>query len=317
MAQSVLVIDDSADIHRLLVVRLKDEEIALLRAMNGEEGIEMAKRLKPDLVLLDIAMPGLGGFDVCKTLKEDAETTSIPIIFLTGASDSVNKVKGLDLGAVDYIIKPFDVAELRARVRAALRTARYQKLLEQQAMLDGLTGLWNRAHFDRRLVEVLASCARHDRSACLVMLDIDHFKRVNDSFGHPFGDRVISFVGETLRSAVRMTDIPCRYGGEEFALILPDTDLDGGIVVAEQLRANIAARTWRQRDETFCITASLGVACSDGTQNDAGAILVHSADRALYDAKAGGRNCVRVSDSDETIRAPSLSGTVLAASDTF
>ena len=296
MPQTVLVIDDSADIHRLLGARLKDEDIVLRSAMNGEEGLEAIRRMKPDLVLLDVLMPGIGGFEVCRRAKADPEISAVPIVFLTGAADSLNKVEGLDLGAVDYITKPFDVAELRARVRAALRTVRYQRLLEQKAQIDGMTGLWNRAYFERRLQELTSACARYRRCACLVMFDIDHFKQVNDTHGHPFGDRVLEYIAETTRGATRLADVPCRYGGEEFAILLPDTDAQSGAALAERLRIQIADRQWRRKDTVFRVTASFGVACN---QAECGAqfaeqALVVAADDALYQAKADGRNCVRI-----------------------
>lgn len=296
MSQSVLVIDDSADIHHLLRARLKDEDVEISSATDGRAGIEAVKQLRPDLVLLDVDMPGLGGFEVCRELKNDPITAPIPIIFLTGMSEPVNKVTGLDLGAVDYVVKPFDFAELRARVRAALRTVRYQKLLEQRAQIDGLTGLWNRAHFDQRLREILSACWRYRRQACLVMLDIDHFKHVNDTYGHPFGDRVLEHVAETLRTGTRLSDIPCRYGGEEFAIILPDTEGPGSLTLAQRLSERIAEHRWRKQDQTFMVTASFGIGCSIGGEDSIAAAdqIVLRADSALYRAKRAGRNCIRM-----------------------
>lgn len=294
MQQPVLVIDDSPDIHRLLKVRLAEENVTLLAAMSGRDGIEVARQQQPDLILLDVGLPDLGGFDVCRQLKADVETRSIPVIFLTGASDTVNKVTGLDLGAVDYIVKPFDVAELRARVRAALRTVRYQKLLAQQAQLDGLTGLWNRVYLDTRLREMLSACVRYERRMCVAMLDVDHFKGVNDRYGHPFGDRVLEFVADTLRGNTRLSDVPCRYGGEEFAILFPDTDLMAATGLCDRLRARIAEHKWRQRQDDFVVTVSIGVASGpEETDLDAAAErIIREADEALYTAKQSGRNRV-------------------------
>jgi len=293
VSQSLLVIDDSPDIHCLLDVRLREERVTIHHATSGPEGLQLARERQPDLILLDVVMPGMGGFDVCQELKTDPATADIPVIFLTGSSDSVNKVKGLDLGAVDYIVKPFDVAELRARVRAALRTVRYQKLLAQQAQIDATTGLWNRAHFDRRIREVLSLCSRHARIASLVMMDIDRFKSINDSYGHPFGDRVLEYVSETIRSTSRASDIPCRYGGDELAIILPDTDLSSGRAYADSLRRRVAETPWKHREAAIQITISLGVSCSaQGDGAEAAEALIHRADQALYHAKQTGRNRV-------------------------
>ena len=147
----VLVIDDNESIHKLVVARLRPEGLEVIGEDDGERGIERAVSSQPDVILLDIGLPNVDGFEVCRRLKEHPSTRNIPIIFLTGTTDTESKVRGLDLGAVDYVTKPFDQVELRARVRAALRTKRLQDILEQQSFLDGLTGLWNRSYLDRRL----------------------------------------------------------------------------------------------------------------------------------------------------------------------
>ena len=180
----VLVIDDSESIHKLVVARLRSEGLEVIGELDGERGIERSVADQPDLILLDIGLPNVDGFEVCRRLKEHPSTRNIPIIFLTGTTDTESKVRGLDLGAVDYVTKPFDQVELRARVRAALRTKRLQDILEQQSFLDGLTGLWNRAYLDRRLESELNVARRYGRPLSLVLVDVDHFKRVNDSFGH-------------------------------------------------------------------------------------------------------------------------------------
>ena len=220
MSQTVLAIDDSPDIHQLLDVRLRPEGILLHHALSADEGLEKALHVKPDLILLDVDLPVLSGFEVCQRLKNDPATASIPIIFLTGASEVRTKVHGFDLGAVDYVVKPFDPAELRARVRAALRTKRFLDLLATRSHVDGLTGVWNRTYFNQRFGEEMSAATRYGRAVALVMLDLDHFKGHNDSFGHPFGDQVLQAVGDVLHTCLRTTDAPCRFGGEEFALIL-------------------------------------------------------------------------------------------------
>src|SRR5579863_2083834 len=188
-SQSVLAIDDSPDIHKLLDVRLRPEGLILHHALTADEGLAMARDLKPDLILLDVNLPLVTGFEVCKKLKDDPPTANIPIIFLTGASEVYSKVQGFDLGGVDYVVKPFEPAELRARVRAALRTKRFHDLLSARAHVDGLTGIWNRSYFEQRMAEEISRTQRHGGAVSLVMLDLDHFKRLNDDFGHPFGDQ--------------------------------------------------------------------------------------------------------------------------------
>ena len=289
----MLVVDDSPDIHALLDVRLRPEALTLHHALSGAEGLAMARDLRPDVVLLDVDLPGLSGFEVCRALKADLGTSATPVIFLTGATSTLSKVEGFNAGAVDYVTKPFDAAELRARVRAALRTKRYQDLLATRASVDALTGLGNRSCFDQRLEQAVAAGLRYGRPACLVLLDLDHFKSLNDRFGHPFGDQVLQAVGELAAASVRPTDSACRYGGEEVALILDEADAAAGAVVAERVRAGIAALAFRPRGEPVLITASFGLASAEHLGGPAqldGKRLVALADAALYRAKAEGRN---------------------------
>jgi diguanylate cyclase (GGDEF)-like protein len=197
------------------------------------------------------------------------------------------------VGAVDYVLKPFEHAELRARVRAALRTKRYQDLLAARAQLDALTGLGNRAQFDGRLAQAVAAGKRYGRACALVMLDIDHFKRLNDSFGHPFGDRVLQSLGEVLAASVRPTDVACRFGGEEFALILDETGSEGGFAVAERVRQQISALALVAQGQRVRVTASFGIASSDdcgGAKSADATRLLQMADEALYRAKRAGRD---------------------------
>lgn len=293
MTQTVLVIDDSPEIHRLLDARLKPEVANIYHAMNASQGIVTAIQQRPDLILLDMEMPGISGLALCRTLKEDPRTAFIPIIFLTGNEDVNVKIRGFDLGAVDYITKPFNTAELRARVRAALRSKRYLDLLSARAQIDGLTGLYNRAYFEQRLAQELLATARYQRLVSLILIDLDHFKQINDSFGHPFGDLVLQRTSEVLLANVRATDVACRYGGEELVVILPETSMDGALTVAGRIRAQIAALLMIQQGQPRSVTASLGLSsteCFRATDRVTSAMLIEAADKALYEAKRGGRN---------------------------
>jgi two-component system, cell cycle response regulator len=298
--QTVLAIDDAPEIHRLLALRLRREDVVLHHALDAEDGLRKVRDLAPDLVLLDLDLPGVTGFDLCKRLKAEPETAAIPVIFLTAATSVFVKVVGFDLGAIDYVTKPFEAAELRARIRAALRTKRYQDLLARRAHVDGLTGLWNRAYFDQRLREEIAASRRHGRDVSLVMIDLDHFKQLNDAHGHPFGDRVLQRVGELLATKARETDAACRYGGEEFAMILSDTPLEGAMVLAERLRVLIAGIALHSGEEVVRLSASLGVAATEHLEALDPRTLVDAADAALYAAKDGGRNRVCGPDGDAT-----------------
>ncbi len=293
--QTILAIDDSPEIHTLLDVRLRPEGLRIEHAFTPQEGLAKAAMLQPDLILLDVEMPEMGGLEVCSRLKADPLTSMVPVIFLTGAEAVDVKVRGFDLGAVDYVTKPFDPAELRARVRAALRTKRFHDMLAARAQLDGLTGLWNRGFFNQRLADEVQAVRRYGRSLSLILVDVDHFKRLNDGYGHPFGDLVLQRLGETLSSFIRATDAACRYGGEELALILTETTGDGAMVLGERVRAAIEALELRPRGKPVVITASLGVvdAATLGAQTAVTAeAMVQRADDALYRAKEGGRNRV-------------------------
>jgi two-component system cell cycle response regulator len=293
MPESVLIIDDSPDIHDLLAVRLRPEALVLHNAQSGEAGLAAAATLQPDLILLDVEMPGLSGFDVCRRLKDDPATAAIPVIFLTAAADVETKVAGFDLGATDYVTKPFQVAELRARVRAALRTARYQKLLAARAQVDALTSLWNRAYFDRRLADEIAAAQRYRRAVTVMLLDLDHFKSMNDRFGHPFGDLVLQRLGDLLWAALRTADAPCRYGGEEFGIILTETSLEGAKEVATRIMTRLGGLELVQKGQKVPVTASIGISCTEQLPRPELISLesvVRLADDALYQAKHRGRN---------------------------
>lgn len=243
-------------------------------------------------MLLDLDLDTDNGIDVCRTMIEDPAITMIPIIFLTGTVDIETKVRAFDAGAVDYVTKPFDAVELRARVRAALRTKRYHDLLASRARVDGLTGLGNRSFFDERFSEELLYARRNGGSVSLILLDVDHFKGINDTFGHPFGDVVLQRIAETTRDQLRGHDVACRYGGEEFGLVLPGTDQESARRVAERIRAAIADMRLERKQERVSVTASLGVATSAAGGASSCADMIAAADAALYEAKQAGRNRV-------------------------
>lgn len=293
MAQTVLAIDDSEDIHELLALWLSSEGLRLTFAATASEGIRLAQTLQPDLILLDIDLPLRDGFDVCRELKTDDSTNDIPVIFLSGSKETIDKVKGLDLGAIDYVTKPFDPPELQARVRAALRTKRLHDLLAERAQIDGLTGLHNRAYFDGRLRSELESSLKYGWPVSLLMLDIDHFKRFNDTCGHPFGDRVLQTVGELVSQTIGAEGIACRYGGEEFGVIFPETTLDASSSNAQAIRVATEHLALVGPTGEVEVTISGGLACTDEwpAQSPPTAMeLLETADRALYVAKTTGRN---------------------------
>ncbi len=295
MLQKLLVIDDSDPIHALLRVRLRDEPVEIFSAVDGLAGLELARQVSPDLILLDVDMPVTDGFTVCRELKRDSLTNSVPVIFLTGASSTDEKIRGLDAGAVDYITKPFDAAELRARVRAGLRTKFLLDLLSKKAMIDGLTGLWNRAHFDQRLATEISLAIRSVRPLSVIMADVDYFKRINDQFGHPCGDEVLRTIGQLLTESCRKEEVVCRYGGEEFGIIVPNSAAADAAGLAGRFNRVMASHEFTCRGTRTPLTCSFGVAELAG---DRDCHIVERADQALYRAKQDGRNRVVTYDPD-------------------
>ena len=287
----ILIIDDSPDAVAVAKVRLAHEGHEILCARGGKQGLETAARDNPDLILLDVDMPGMTGFEVCQRLKSEALTSSIPVIFLSGSGGADDKVKGLDLGGVDFVTKPFDVFELRARVRAALRTKRLQDLLRKHALIDPLTELSNRRALDECLEREWARHLRHGGHLSVITADIDHFKKVNDQFGHAAGDEVLRQVARLLSAGCRESDTAARWGGEEFVVVAPEIPLQGAAAFAERLRMSVCSRPLAVHDMTLEVTVSFGVANSEGRKS--AAALLQAADEALYRAKSAGRNCVR------------------------
>jgi two-component system, cell cycle response regulator len=313
--QSVLVIDDAEEIHDLVDARLRAEGVEILHALDAETGLALARERRPDLFLLDLDLPGRGGLDVCRELKADLDLASIPVIILTGTIEVSAKVKAFDAGAIDYVTKPFDAVELRARVRAALRTKRYQDLLATRAQLDGLTGLWNRAYFDTRLAEDVAVASRYGRPLGLLMIDIDHFKRLNDRHGHPFGDAVLRLVASTIVACLRTSDVPCRYGGEEFGVIMRETDAEAACQVAERIRDAVDAMSAGPPERPIHVTVSVGSCGADRLTGDlTPAAFVATADQGLYSAKRTGRNRVCCGSQEPVEAAPLPAGSVGSAS---
>ena len=291
----MLVIDGSELIHRLLRVRLQYEKIELHSARGFTEGLEMARSIDPDVILMDIELGEndvMDGFEALSELKSDATTRDVPVIFISGSTETMDRVRALELGAIDFVCKPFEVVELKARVRSALRVRSMVRMLSQKARIDGLTGLWNRSYFDSRMDDEVASAGRHGRPLSLIICDIDRFKALNDRYGHPFGDEVLERFAQLLGSG-RTSDISCRYGGEEFAIILPDTDRKQAIQAAERVRSALELETWPNHPE-LKVTASFGVVQYHVDLNPSQ--MVNQADQALYLAKQQGRNQVRVSN---------------------
>ncbi len=291
--QTILVVDDSPPIHRLIAVQLFELDVEVIDAASGGEGLALARRLNPDVLLLDVGLPDMSGLKVLSALKADAATHPMPVVLLSNTDDREKKLAGFDLGATDWILKPFDPIELCARVRSALRTRRLLDLLASQAQLDGLTGLHNRRYFDQRLASEIAESQRYGQPLGLLLIDADHFKRINDTMGHPRGDQVLRGLADLIQDVCRTSDIACRIGGEEFALMLPRADTTRTLEVAGRLRREVEHCRLLRQLLGRPLTVSIGAVSADADDLTTPALLVEAADRALYQAKTAGRNRIR------------------------
>jgi diguanylate cyclase (GGDEF)-like protein len=291
MHQQLLLIDDSKNIHPLVTALLGDEPIDIHSAYDAEYGFTLATSILPDLILLDVEMPGTNGFEACKRLKAEPSTAGIPIIFLTARASVEEKVKGLELGAVDYVTKPCNRAELLARVRASLRTSHLIRLLEEKALIDFLTGLGNRAMFEQRFAAETSRRIRSGAALSCITLDIDNFKETNDRYGHPFGDQVLQKVARCISELCRAEDVACRLGGDEFVVIVPNAAAEPAGRLAERMRLAVAKLEFLQQGLPVHLTCSIGVADAADKYDRT---LLTRADEALYESKSKGRNRVTV-----------------------
>ena len=291
----ILIVDDERFNLNTLHGLLKEDH-KIMVAMGGEQALKAAITGRPDVILLDINMPDMDGYEVCRRLKDDVLTKGIPVIFITGLADAEDETKGLELGAADYITKPFNLSVVRARVRTQLRLKQQSDLLESYAFRDGLTGLANRRAFDERATEEWNRCLRGGLPLSAIMIDVDHFKLYNDSYGHAKGDECLRGVANALALKIqRASDLVARYGGEEFVVLLPNTAHADACTVGESLRSAVQALGMEHRASkvTDHVTISVGVATVLPTEPGGVAPLLKGADSMLYACKSAGRNCVQ------------------------
>jgi diguanylate cyclase (GGDEF)-like protein len=294
-----LVVDDSAVSLKVLEHTLSKVFERVHLARNGREAIAIFERERPALVITDCVMPDVGGFELCQRIRA-AQSSYVYIIMVTSMSETENVVKGLAAGADDYLTKPCHTEEVLARVKVGMRLIdlyrqleEKNRLLEHFALTDPLTGLPNRRAIEAWAAHELPAAARHGFSFWVVLVDLDHFKRVNDLYGHEAGDTVLKALGEVLKSTTRSSDISGRIGGEEFLHVITHADEEHLPMIVERTRTKLAARNFSFGGEEVTVTASFGVAgVRRGDAMPTFSELVNRADRALYRAKQGGRNRV-------------------------
>jgi diguanylate cyclase (GGDEF)-like protein len=309
----ILVVDDHQDNVELLRARLESWGYAVDTAADGLQALQAVETSAPDLILLDVMMPTIDGNEVARRIKQNPGLPFIPIIMQTALDSTESKVEGLEAGADDYITKPIEFAELKARLRSMLRIKRLQEELEERerqlleanerlrhmSRTDALTGLDNRRYLEQQLDMMYAHSERLGEPLSCVLCDLDRFKSVNDTYGHQAGDAVLKQFALILKREAREIDRVARYGGEEFAILLPGTVLDAAVTFAERVRKEIENHTFTFDGGTLQRTASFGVAAWPHPRITNCDGIMRAADDAMYVAKETGRNRVVRFDSDE------------------
>ena len=291
----VLIADDDPLCVEALLILLGTEPMELAPAFSGREALSKIADWQPDIVLLDVGLPDLSGYEVCTRVKSDPATRDTTIMFLTGMTETRDEAHGLQLGAVDYITKPVQLAILKARLKVHIELKRKTRLLETQAMLDSLTHVPNRRFFDNVLEQEWNRCSRFGHTLSVMMIDIDFFKQYNDFYGHLEGDNCLQMVAELLQYGLkRSTDLLARFGGEEFIVLLPQSDSAEVLVMAEHLRATVevARIEHAAAGKPGVVTISIGCCSVQPQAGHSSRELIHRADKALYQAKHQGRNKV-------------------------
>ncbi len=260
----------------------------------------------PNIILSDMSMPGGTGLDLLRLVRADERSRLVPFILVSAVSEADTVVEGLELGANDYVTKPVNPPILLARMSTHLRAAEMQRRLERQnalltrlAAFDDLTGVYNRRSMTTALEAEVTRCARYHHALAVLLLDLDHFKRVNDTYGHPAGDSVLREFVQRVIPVLRTTDLLCRYGGEEFCVIMPETNQENASRAAERIRQMVAAEPFQGDGDGIPLTVSIGLACLPRHFTEVPEALLENADKALYQAKEEGRNRISLYSTED------------------
>ena len=290
---SILIVDDEKT-NLMYLNHILGADYLIYTAREAPEALERANQYQPDLILLDIIMPGMDGYEVLTSLKKNEKTKAIPVIFITGLGSSEDEMRGLILGAEDYITKPFSDAIVKLRVRNQIKMVNQMRAIEHLSMIDQLTDIPNRRNFNQRIEIEWRRAVRNQTPISLLMIDVDKFKVFNDTYGHQQGDVVLQTVACSLKKSMRRpADFASRWGGEEFAILLPSTEASGALSIAEGVREEIERTAIpRPGGEHVKVTVSIGVNSLIPSQDDSMDDFILKADKALYTAKETGRNRV-------------------------
>ena len=297
----ILVIDDQPANLEVLVSFLTDHNFNVRIAENGKWALQVLETYQPDIIILDVMMPEMDGFETCRRIKSNKDTADIPVVFMTALDSIQDKVTGFEAGGVDYITKPFQHLEVLARVNAHVALRKQKIKLEQQKELlkmmsitDDLTGLFNRRHMTTILEREFGRCHRYGTDLSCLLVDLDHFKRINDTYGHVFGDIVLRKFSQSLARSIRATDSAFRYGGEEFLILLPQTDINGAIQIGENIRRRAENAQIEFRNISARVTLSGGISSFHQNHPRTSKEMITFSDTALYKSKKAGRNRMSV-----------------------
>lgn len=286
--ETILIVDDNQENLRVLRKVLKLREYKVNLASSAEMAYQSIENSIPNLIMLDINMPNINGYEACETLKKKYNLIDVPIIFISANTDTLAKVKAFESGGVDYVSKPFAELEVLARVKVHLDLQEAKNKLKEQAMTDSLTGVFNRRYMLEKLKNIVSLAKRHEFPVSIIMSDVDRFKSINDNYGHQIGDEVLINLAKVIKENLRESDVLSRWGGEEFLVMLPHTNLDGAKIVGEKIREMIQGCSWSE--STLKVTVSSGVSEYSSESIDQ---FINRADALLYEAKKSGRNCLK------------------------
>jgi diguanylate cyclase (GGDEF)-like protein len=290
----ILVVEDNANDLEALKQKLKNEAYELIHAPDGKTAFLLLEKEKPDLVILDVLLPDIDGFEICRRIRKSEQHISLPILFHTTVNTTDEKLIGLEMGASDFLNKNADERELIVRIRNLLAL---KKTIDNQvklSVIDSLTTIYNKVYFQHRIDDEFARGRRYKRNFCCAIIDIDYFKQVNDLFGYVAGDMVLKKLAAIFRQNIRGADVLCRYGGDEFGWLLPETEIDDAYLAVERLRQFVVTSELGKDECRVSLTISCGLSCLEDVLENKTEEIFTNAVNALNKAKTKGRNQTRV-----------------------
>ncbi len=293
MKSKVLVVEDNRNDLELLTQKLKNEPYELFIAETGEKAFDVLEEQGIDLVILDMLLPDIDGFEICRRIRKNEKHAHVPVLFHTAACTIDEKLIGLEMGASDFLNKAADERELLLRIRNLLHAKKAIDSLIKYPVMDALTNVYNKMYFQHRIEDEIKRSTRYKREFCCAIVDIDHFRQINDRLGYVTGDRILKKLAEMIDGNIRSADILCRYGGDKFGWLLPETKLDDSYLAVERLRHFVVTSEFGSKDEEISLTVSGGVSSFRNAEGGAKEIF-YQAGAALKKAKSEGRNQTRV-----------------------